>query len=97
LDVQFASGNELKYRILSLWLLPLHKALLLIAFNPWLILILVLAIIPHFQGESYFNNYALPQAAGTQKRTDYLCYLSCDETAKEVKRLWVIGFYHWSF
>jgi ATP-binding cassette subfamily B protein len=61
----------------------------LIAFNSWLILLLVLAIIPSFLGESYFNskNYALSRSQTPERRElDYLRYLGAsDETAKEVK------------
>jgi len=61
----------------------------LIAFNPWLILLLLLAIIPSFLGESYFNskNYALSRNQTPERRElDYLRYLGAsDETAKEVK------------
>jgi ATP-binding cassette subfamily B protein len=44
--------------------------LLHIAFNPWLILLLVLAIIPSFLGESYFNskNYALSRSQTPEKK-----------------------------
>lgn len=61
----------------------------LIAFNPWLIVLLLLAIIPSFLGESYFNskNYALSRSQTPERRElDYLRYLGAsDETAKEVK------------
>lgn len=61
----------------------------LVAFNPWLILLLLLAIIPSFLGESYFNskNYALSRSQTPERRElDYLRYLGAsDETAKEVK------------
>lgn len=61
----------------------------IIAFNPWLILLLLLAIIPSFLGESYFNskNYALSRSQTPERRElDYLRYLGAsDETAKEVK------------
>ena len=61
----------------------------LIAFNPWLILLLLIAIIPAFLGESYFNNqnYALTRSQTPERRElDYLRYLGAsDETAKEVK------------
>ncbi|MEO8884696.1 MAG: ABC transporter ATP-binding protein [Mucilaginibacter sp.] len=61
----------------------------LIAFNPWLILVLVIAIIPSFLGESYFNskNYALSRSQTPERRElDYVRYLGAsDETAKEVK------------
>jgi len=61
----------------------------LIAFNPWLIILLLAAIIPSFLGESYFNskNYALTRSQTPERRElDYLRYLGAsDETAKEVK------------
>jgi len=60
-----------------------------IAFNPWLILLLLIAIIPSFLGESYFNsqNYALTRSQTPERRElDYLRYLGAsDETAKEIK------------
>ncbi len=61
----------------------------LLAFNPWLILLLLISIIPSFLGESYFNsqNYALTRSQTPERRElDYLRYLGAsDETAKEVK------------
>lgn len=61
----------------------------LIAFNPWLILLLLIAIIPAFLGESHFNNqnYALSRSQTPERRElDYLRYLGAsDETAKEIK------------
>jgi ATP-binding cassette subfamily B protein len=61
----------------------------LIAFNPWLILLLVLAILPSFLGESHFNgqNYALTRSQTPERRElDYVRFLGAsDETAKEVK------------
>ncbi len=61
----------------------------LLAFNPWLIVLLLIAIIPAFLGESYFNNqnYALTRSQTPERRElDYLRYLGAsDETAKEVK------------
>ncbi|HMI02076.1 MAG TPA: ABC transporter ATP-binding protein [Pedobacter sp.] len=61
----------------------------LFAFNPWLILLLLAAIIPSFLGESYFNskNYALTRSQTPERRElDYLRYLGAsDATAKEVK------------
>lgn len=61
----------------------------LAAFNPWLILLLLVAIIPAFLGESYFNsqNYALTRSQTPERRElDYVRYLGAsDETAKEVK------------
>jgi ATP-binding cassette subfamily B protein len=61
----------------------------LMAFNPWLILLLFLAIIPAFLGESYFNDqsYALTRSRTPERRElDYFRFLGAsDETAKEVK------------
>ena len=61
----------------------------LIAFNPWLILLLVVAILPSFLGESHFNgqNYALTRSQTPERRElDYVRFLGAsDETAKEVK------------
>ena len=61
----------------------------LMAFNPWLIVLLLIAIIPAFMGESYFNDqsYALTRGQTPERRElDYVRYLGAsDETAKEVK------------
>ena len=61
----------------------------LMAFNPWLILLLLIAIVPAFLGESYFNDrtYALTRGQTPERRElDYLRYIGAsDETAKEVK------------
>src|SRR5258708_3396901 len=61
----------------------------LMAFNPWLIILLLIAVIPAFMGESYFNDktYALNRQQTTERRElDYLRYLGAsDDTAKEVK------------
>jgi len=61
----------------------------LAAFNPWLILILALAVIPSFLGESYFNqqSYSLTRGWTPERRElDYLRYIGAsDQTAKEVK------------
>jgi len=61
----------------------------LVAFNPWLILILILAVIPSFMGESHFNQktYSLTRSWTPERRElDYLRYIGAsDETAKEVK------------
>lgn len=61
----------------------------LMAFNPWLILLLLVAIVPAFLGESYFNDrsYALTRGQTPERRElDYMRYLGAsDETAKEVK------------
>jgi ATP-binding cassette subfamily B protein len=68
----------------------------LIFFNPWLIAILFLTIIPSFIGESYFNDqtYALSRRQTPERRElDYLRYLGAsDETAKEVKIFGLSGF-----
>ncbi len=61
----------------------------LIAFNPWLILLLIVAVIPSFLGETHFNrrSYSLTRSWTPQRRElDYLRYIGAsDETAKEVK------------
>jgi len=61
----------------------------LMAFNPWLIVLLLIAVIPAFLGESYFNDktYALTRQQTTERRElDYIRYLGAsDETAREVK------------
>lgn len=68
----------------------------LITFNPWLIVLLLVAIIPSFLGESYFNgqNYALTRSQTPERRElDYVRYLGAsDETAKEVKIFGLAGF-----
>jgi ATP-binding cassette subfamily B protein len=60
-----------------------------IAFNPWLILLLIVTIVPAFLGESHFNDkgYALTRSQTPERRElDYLRYLGAsDESAKEVK------------
>ncbi|HTI10029.1 MAG TPA: ABC transporter ATP-binding protein [Puia sp.] len=74
----------------------------LMAFNPWLILLLLIAVIPAFLGESYFNDktYALTRKQTTERRElDYLRYLGAsDDTAKEVKLFalsdFLIGRFH---
>ncbi len=61
----------------------------LLFFNPWLILILVLAVIPTLFGEIYFNQkvYSLTLSWTPERRElDYLRYIGAsDETAKEIK------------
>jgi ATP-binding cassette subfamily B protein len=61
----------------------------LMAFNPWLILLLLVAVVPAFLGEAHFNDrsYALTRAQTEERRElDYLRYLGAsDDTAKEVK------------
>ena len=61
----------------------------IIAFAPWLIVLLLVAVIPAFLGESYFNDksYLLSRFQTPQRRElDYIRYLGAsDETAKEMK------------
>lgn len=61
----------------------------LMAFNPWLILILLIAVMPTFINATYFNQkgYSLARQWTPQRRElDYLRYIGAsDETAKEVK------------
>ncbi|MEM1324954.1 MAG: ABC transporter ATP-binding protein [Bacteroidota bacterium] len=61
----------------------------LVAFNPWLIIILFIAIIPSFLGETHFNHrtYSLTRNWTPERRQlDYLRYIGAsDTTAKEVK------------
>src|SRR5215217_7816678 len=61
----------------------------LVVFNPLLIVLLVIAVVPAFWGESYFNDrtYALARQQTPQRRElDYIRYVGAsDETAKEVK------------
>jgi ATP-binding cassette subfamily B protein len=68
----------------------------LMAFNPWLIILLLFAIIPAFLGESYFNdrNYMLTRGQTPERRElDYVRYLGAsDETAKEIKIFDLSGF-----
>lgn len=68
----------------------------LAVFNAWLIVLLVIAILPAFIGESYFNDqtYALTRSQTPQRRElDYLRYIGAsDETAKEIKMFSLSGF-----
>ncbi|RKR80651.1 ATP-binding cassette subfamily B protein [Mucilaginibacter gracilis] len=68
----------------------------LMAYNPWLIVLLLIAVIPAFLGESYFNDqgYALTRGQTPERRElDYVRYLGAsDETAKEVKIFNLSGF-----
>jgi len=61
----------------------------LILFSPWLVIILVIAIIPSFLNENYYNekSYSLSFRWTPQRRElDYIRYIGAsDETAKEVK------------
>lgn len=61
----------------------------LIAFNPWLIVLILVAVVPAFLGESHFNerSYSLNNSWTPERRElDYFRYIGAsDETAKEVK------------
>lgn len=61
----------------------------LVVFNPWLIVLLFVAVLPAFIGEAYFNDksYSLSRRQTPQRRElDYIRYIGAsDETAKEVK------------
>ncbi|MEL6591384.1 MAG: ABC transporter ATP-binding protein [Bacteroidota bacterium] len=61
----------------------------LVIFNPWLILLLVLAVIPAFISETHFNqrSYSIARNWTPERRElDYLRYIGAsDQTAKEVK------------
>ena len=68
----------------------------LVVFNPWLILLLVVAVVPSFLGELYFNaeSYSLMHGWTPQRRElDYYRYTGAsDATAKEVKMFSLSGF-----
>ena len=61
----------------------------LLAFNPWLLLILAVAVLPSFLGETHFNyrTYSLTRSWTPERRElDYLRYIGAsDVTAKEIK------------
>lgn len=61
----------------------------LIAFEPWLILLLIVAVLPSFISEAYFSrfSYSLVRSWTPQRRElDYLRYIGASvETAKEIK------------
>ena len=61
----------------------------LITFNPWLIVLLLVSVIPSFIGEWHFNakSYSLQRGWTPQRRElDYYRFIGAsDETAKEVK------------
>ena len=69
----------------------------LIVFNPWLMVLLFVAVLPAFFGEAYFNdkNYALTRRQTPERRElDYIRYVGAsDETAKEVKIFDLSGFF----
>ncbi|MDR3714135.1 MAG: ABC transporter ATP-binding protein [Puia sp.] len=68
----------------------------LVVFNPWLIILLLVAVVPAFLGEAHFNDrsYALTRGQTPERRElDYIRYLGAsDETAKEVKIFDLSGF-----
>lgn len=68
----------------------------LAAFNPWLLLILFLAVLPAFAGESYFNQktYSLTRRWTPERRElSYLRFIGAsDTTAKEVKLFGLANF-----
>ncbi len=69
----------------------------LVAFKPYLMVLLALALIPAFLGESHFNgqSYSLMHARTPERRElDYLRYIGAsDETAKEVKAFGLSEFF----
>jgi ATP-binding cassette subfamily B protein len=73
----------------------------LLVFNPWLILLLILAVIPAFLSETYFNqrSYSLARNWTPERRElDYFRYIGAsDQTAKEVKIFGLSGFLQKSF
>lgn len=68
----------------------------LTVFNPWLLIILVVAVIPSFVGETRFNqeSYSLSRSWTPERREiDYLRYIGAsNETAKEIKIFGLEGF-----
>ncbi|WP_207421353.1 ABC transporter ATP-binding protein [Desertivirga brevis] len=68
----------------------------LFVFNAWLVLLLIIAILPAFIGEWYFNDqtYALSRRQTPQRRElDYLRYIGAsDDTAKEIKMFGLANF-----
>ncbi|RMG30470.1 MAG: ABC transporter ATP-binding protein [Bacteroidetes bacterium] len=68
----------------------------LVVFNPWLILLLVLAVLPAFVSETYFNqrSYSLARNWTPERRElDYLRAIGAsDQTAKEVKLFGLANF-----
>ncbi len=84
--------TDLMYQILSQiqdMLTIITLGIGLVAFNPWLILILFVAVIPSFLGETHFNQqkYSLTRSWTPERRElDYIRYIGAsDATAKEVK------------
>lgn len=68
----------------------------LIVFNPWLILLLILAVIPAFLSELHFNqqSYSMTRNWTPERRElDYIRFVGAsDEMAKEVKMFGLAGY-----
>ena len=68
----------------------------LVVYNPWLLVLLLVAVMPAFFAENYFNqqSYSLSRSWTPERRElDYLRYVGAsDETAKEVKIFGLSGF-----
>ncbi|MBX2814570.1 MAG: ABC transporter ATP-binding protein/permease [Saprospiraceae bacterium] len=68
----------------------------LIVFEPWLVVLLVVAIVPSFLNEAYFSrsSYSLSKSWTPERRElDYLRFLGAsDVTAKEVKLFGLAGY-----
>ncbi|SOD78294.1 ABC transporter ATP-binding protein [Spirosoma fluviale] len=68
----------------------------LAVYNPWLLLLILIAVTPSFIGDNYFNqrSYSLSRSWTPERRElDYLRYIGAsDETAKEVKIFGLSGF-----
>jgi ATP-binding cassette subfamily B protein len=68
----------------------------LVAFSPWLLVLLFVAVIPSFLGETHFNqrSYSLTRSWTPERRElDYLRYIGAsDTTAKETKIFGLEGY-----
>ncbi|UHG90609.1 ABC transporter ATP-binding protein [Spirosoma oryzicola] len=68
----------------------------LAVYNPWLLLLILVAVTPSFIGDNYFNqrSYSLSRSWTPERRElDYIRYIGAsDETAKEVKIFGLSGF-----
>ncbi len=71
------------------WLTLVGFAAAMLAFNPWLLVILLVAVIPGLVSEAHFAglSYSLAYSWTPQRRElDYIRYVgACDRTAKEVQ------------
>jgi ATP-binding cassette subfamily B protein len=69
----------------------------LLAFNAWLLLILVVAVVPAFLGETHFNerSYSLSMQWTPERRElDYYRFIAAsDQTAKEIKSFGLADFF----